>query len=88
MATFEDQDFGHYREVAFIEELFRAQTVYLGPGCLAIIERFHYNIIPFFIFFHQHTISLVLGGFYRYSAAAIPAFLASLCTIFIERKSR
>ncbi len=33
MTTFEDQNFGHYREVAFTEELFCAQTVFLGPGC-------------------------------------------------------
>ena len=54
MATFEDQYFGHYREVAFIEELFCTQTVYLGPGCSAIIERQafhqkgHYREIPLY----------------------------------------
>ncbi len=53
MATFEDQHWGHYREVAFIEELFYTQTVYLGPGCLAIIEKLafhqrgHYREVTF-----------------------------------------
>ncbi len=50
--TFGDQYFGHYREVAFIEELFYTQTVYLGSGCSAIIEwlafhqRQHYRAVP------------------------------------------
>ncbi|XP_064404607.1 transmembrane protein 135-like [Halichondria panicea] len=37
-----------------------------------------------FICLNRH----VLGGFYKYTAAFVPAFLASLCTIFIERKNR
>ncbi len=36
-ATFGEQHFGRYIEVAFIEGLFCAQTVHLGPGCLAVI---------------------------------------------------
>ncbi len=43
MATFGDRHFGHYREVAFIEGLFYTQTVYLGPGCSAIIERLAFH---------------------------------------------
>ncbi len=29
--------FGLYTEVVFVERLFCTQTVYLGPGCLAVI---------------------------------------------------
>ncbi len=56
MATFGDHDFGHYREVALIEELFCTQTVYLGPDCLAIIEKLafpqrgHYREVSFYMF--------------------------------------
>ncbi len=35
-ATLGDQHFGRYIEVAFIDGLFCAQTVHLGPGCLAV----------------------------------------------------
>ncbi len=39
VATLGEQNFGRYIEVAFIEGLFCTQTVHLGPGCLAVIQR-------------------------------------------------
>ncbi len=38
-ATLGEQHFGRYIVVAFIEGLFCAQTVHLGPGCLAVISQ-------------------------------------------------
>ncbi len=37
--TLGEQHFGRYIEVAFIEGSFCTQTVHLGPGCLAVIQR-------------------------------------------------
>ncbi len=57
MATFGDQYFGHYREVAFIERSFYTQFFYLGGTWLlghykevglsseGAIERFHFTCI-------------------------------------------
>ncbi len=38
-ATLEEHNFGRYIGVAFIEGLFYTQTVHLGPGFLAVIQR-------------------------------------------------
>ena len=38
-ATLEEQHFGRYIGVTFIEGLFCTQTVHLGPGFLAVIQR-------------------------------------------------
>ncbi len=38
-ATLGEQNFGRYIGVAFIEGLFCTQTVHMGPGFLAVIQR-------------------------------------------------
>ncbi len=42
-ATIGEQHFGCYIGVAFIEGLFCTQTVHLGPGFLAVIQRCLYS---------------------------------------------
>ena len=37
--TFEEQSFGRYTEVAFVEGLFCIQTLHLGPVYLAVISQ-------------------------------------------------
>ncbi len=47
-----------------------------------------YTVINMHQFARSCDFRHILSGFYRYTAAFVPAFLASLCTIFIERKNR
>ncbi len=43
-ATLGERNVGHYIGAAFIEGLFCTQIVHLGPGFLAVIQRWPFNI--------------------------------------------
>ena len=55
-ATLGEQHFGRYIGVAFIEGLFCTQTVHLGTGFLAVIQRW-----PLFRGGHLRGVPLYLG---------------------------